>query len=387
MSHPAETSSQTGLLQWAPEMTSILHVVAPGAFGGIESVLRMLAAGQTELGHRVGIVGVLDAVEGPQPFEQSAEETGAEFIPLRIPSRRYLRERRALQELFAERAPEIVHTHGYRADVQGRAAARAARSVSVSTVHGFTGGDLKNRLFEKLQERSLARADAVVAVSGPIRDRLLRAGVPEGRMCVIPNAWSPLRALPRAEARARLGLPREGFVVGWVGRLSQEKGCDVFLQAMAALRDLPITACVIGEGACRSALEQASRTLALNDKVHWVGALENAFEVFAAFDALALSSHTEGTPMVLFEAMNAGVPIIATSVGGVPDVLGPEEAWLTLPARPDLLAGALRSSFNDPESGARRARAARQKLTDDYAVEPWLEAYDRVYRNAIDAHR
>ncbi len=368
-------------------MTSILHVVAPGAFGGIESVLRMLAAGQTELGHRVGVVGVLDDASGPQPFEEVVDGTGAEFIPLRFARRRYLQERRGLQALFMERSPDVVHTHGYRADVQARSAARAARAASVSTVHGFTGGDWKNRLYERLQERALRRADAVIAVSRPIRERLRGAGVPESRIHVIRNAWSPASQLPAVEARSRLGLPADGFVVGWVGRLSHEKGCDVFLQAMAAVRDLPITACIIGEGVERPALERTSRELGVSDRVHWAGAVGDAFEVFPAFDALALSSRTEGTPIVLFEAMNAEVPIIATSVGGVPDVLSPSEAWLTPPERPDLFAAALRSLHANPQSGTCRARAARQKLADEYTVEPWLEAYDRVYRYVIDAHR
>jgi glycosyltransferase involved in cell wall biosynthesis len=169
--------------------------------------------------------------------------------------------------------------------------------------------------------------------------------------------------------------------------LSREKGCDVFLQAMAAVRDLPITACIIGEGRERSALERTSREIGVSDRVHWAGAVGGAFEVFPAFDALALSSRTEGTPIVLFEAMNAEVPIIATSVGGVPDVLSPSEAWLTPPERPDLFADALRSLQENPAIGTSRARAARQKLGDAYTVAPWIEAYDRVYRHVIDAHR
>lgn len=367
-------------------MTFILHVVAPGAFGGIESVLRMLAVGQTELGHRVGIVCVLDDVAGRQPFEEAVDGTGVELIPVRIAGRRYVRERRRLQRIIAERSPDVVHTHGYRADVQARSAAHAARAASVSTVHGFTGGDWKNRFYERLQERSLRRADAVIAVSQSIRERLLGAGVPEGRIHVIRNAWSPARQLLRSEARSRLGLSEEGFVVGWVGRLSREKGCDVFLQAIAAARDLPITACIIGEGGERAALERASRDLGVSDRVHWAGAVSDAFEVFPAFDALALSSRTEGTPIVLFEAMNAEVPIIAASVGGVPDVLDSSEAWLTLPERPDLFAAAMRSLYDDPQRGGGRAQAARRKLAE-YTVEPWLAAYDRVYRHVIDAYR
>lgn len=368
-------------------MTSIFHVVAPAAFGGIESVLRMLAAGQTDRGHRVGIVAVLDDAAGRHPFEAVAEGTGAELIPLRIGSRHYVRERRELRTLFMDRRPDVVHTHGYREDVQARSAARAARAASVATVHGFTGGDWKMRLYERLQERSLRSADAVIAVSQPIRERLIGAGVSGGRIHVIRNAWTPARQLSRLAARSRLGLPADAFVVGWVGRLSREKGCDIFLEALAAARDLPITACVVGEGVERPGLERTSRELGVSARITWTGAVDDACELFPAFDAFALSSRTEGTPIVLFEAMTAGVPIVAAAVGGVPEVLDPSEGWLTPPERPDLFADALRSLYRDRPGGARRARAARQKLADAYGVEPWLEAHDRVYRDTLDAIR
>ena len=150
-----------------------------------------------------------------------------------------------------------MHTHGYHVDVVDAGAARRAGVRTVTTVHGFTGGDWKNWIYERLQRRAFRRFDAVVAVSRPLARDLERTGVPSARVHMVPNAWpaSDPPPLPRDQARAQLAVPNRRFHVGWVGRLSDEKGPDVFLESLARLRDIPWTACVLGEGPARGTLE------------------------------------------------------------------------------------------------------------------------------------
>jgi glycosyltransferase involved in cell wall biosynthesis len=136
----------------------------------------------------------------------------------------------------------------------------------------------------------------------------------------------------------------------------------------------------VGEGRLRSELEAQSEELGLADRVHWHGAIENAASLFSAFDLLLLSSRTEGTPMVLFEAMAAGVPIIATRVGGVPDVVTDSEALLTPAEDPMAIARALDESFAAPGEAQARAGRARARLRTRYASEPWVEAHLNLYR-------
>ena len=102
--------------------------------------------------------------------------------------------------------------------------------------------------------------------------------------------------------------------------------------------------------------------------------------MFAAFDVFVLSSRTEGTPIALFEAMAAGVPIVATRVGGVPDVVSPLEAALVPAEDPVALAAEIRAIYRDPATGQRRARAARARLERDFSVAPWLDRYEAIYR-------
>lgn len=365
----------------------ILHVVAPCDVGGLERVVQGLACEQARAGHDVHVAAVLTGREPEHPFLPPLARCGATVHVVTPGPRGYRRERRAVAELCRVLGPAVVHTHGYRPDVLDGGVARRAGVPVVTTVHGFTGGDMKNRVYEWLQCRAFRRFDAVVAVSGPLKTRLVGAGVPEPRVHVIPNAFVPdawrgaRPALDRAAARRALGLGAHDFVVGWVGRLSHEKGADVLLDALGKIGDLPVVASLVGDGTARRQLAERARRLGLNGRVRWCGAVPDAAALFRAFDLFVLSSRTEGSPMVLFEAMDAGVPVIATSVGGVPETVSPREAVLVPPERPEALAAALRDAYDSPAAMRARADCARERLVA-FAAGPWAQRYEAVYRAA-----
>jgi glycosyltransferase involved in cell wall biosynthesis len=227
-----------------------------------------------------------------------------------------------------------------------------------------------------------------VAVSQPIVGRLVRSGVPAGRVHRIRNAWSPIGSVfDRAHARERLGLPPDGPVVGWAGRLSREKAPDILLDALGLMRDgAPLTV-FVGDGREAAALKDRTVALGLEGKVRWAGRVDGAAALLPAFDVFVLSSRTEGTPIVLFEAMAAGVPVIATRVGGVPDVVSGAEALLVPSENPAELAAALRSVLADPAGSAARAAAARVRLARDFAEGPWLACYEEMYRGVIRSQK
>jgi glycosyltransferase involved in cell wall biosynthesis len=284
-------------------------------------------------------------------------------------------------ELGRRVRPGVVHTHGYRPDVVDAGPARRLGIPTVTTVHGFTGGNWKNRLYERLQRRAHRSFDAVVAVSRPLVERLIRDGVSAPRVHFVQNAWGePAPPLDRLAARRALGLNEDGFLVGWAGRLSSEKGPDVLVDALAHLTDLPVSVSFLGNGAERRSLVARARHLSVERMIRWHGVVPDAGRLFAAFDVFVLSSRTEGTPIVLFEAMAAGVPIVATQVGGVPDVVSPADAALVRADDPVALAAEIRAVYHNPATGLQRARAARARLTRDFSVRPWLERYQAIYR-------
>jgi len=362
----------------------VLQIVAPAEFGGLERVAHALAQGLHGAGHEVHVATVLDR-PGEHPFLTPLAQIGITTHQLVFPGRAYWRERRAIEGLCRRLRPDIVHTHGYRPDVVDAGVARRLGIPVVTTVHGFTGGGWKNRCYEWLQRRAFRQCDAVVAVSRPLMERLARAGVPRARLHEVPNAWYPTAPpLDRTAARLVLGLPRDAFVIGWVGRLTSEKGPDVLLDAVRCVSDLPLVVSVVGSGAEGSALQARARSLRLN-KVFWHGTLGDAARLFPAFDTFVLSSRTEGTPIVLFEAMASEVPVVATRVGGVPDILSAAEAALVSPNDPVALAAEVRAIYRDPAPARDRARRARARLERDFSLGPWLARYERIYEQVARA--
>ena len=360
----------------------VLHVFAPAVVGGLERVVCSLTRAQQESGieTRVAAVGEPGIEENPVVAELHASGVGVDVIC--VPPRAYAQERRKLAAVCTRWHPDIVHSHGYRSDlVDSRVAARLA-IPRVSTMHGFTGGDLRNRLYEWLQRREARRMDAVIAVSRAIGDLLATSKVPRERVHVVPNAYHPRAHLAeRGAARRELGLPPDAFVVGWVGRLTAEKGADVLVDAMSHFERELVLASFMGDGKERQSLVARSAAKA-RGKVTWHGLVPEASRLLRAFDVFVLSSRTEGTPMVLFEAMNAGVPIVATRVGGVPDVLRCEDALLVDADDPSSLAAAIRETMRNPGAALARVASARARLVD-YTVEPWVDRHAAIYRQIL----
>lgn len=361
---------------------SALHILTPAREGGLERVVAMLSSGQR--GKTVHVAAVLEPGEAAgHPFVARLESLDVPVTPIVVGPRSYLREYRQLSALVARLRPGIVHTHGYRSDVVGGAAARANHVPTVSTVHGFTGGGARNRLYEIVQAFALRRMDAVIAVSAPLVSRLAEAGVLRERIKLVPNGLTATNVtLTRSAARQRLGIGPDDLVVGWVGRVSREKGADVMLDALAAC-DPQWRLSVIGEGPELDRLQKQAVMLGIAERVVWHGAVADAGSLLAAFDAFVLSSRTEGTPITLLEAMSAGVPIVATRVGGVPDVISSAHAILVAPEAPAEIARALEEVRREPMTSAHRSELARERLLQSFSYAAWLDAVDTVYRAAF----
>ena len=363
---------------------NVLHLIAPARFGGLEKVVHLLAAAQ----HRAGLPTLVMVLHGqglPEPpIADALRDDGVEVLPLALPNRAYLAQLATVRTVVETRSVGVLHTHGYHPDVLAAALGRRIPAARVSTVHGFTGGGARNRVYEWLQCRSYARFDGVIAVSRKLSADLESRGVHGDRLHVLPNAWAvgatPLEA---TAARASLGVPDGVFSVGWVGRVSREKGLDVLIEALPRLGHLPLQVTVLGDGREREAVAKRADALGVSARVAWRGAVPDAASLLPGFDLLVLSSRTEGTPMVLLEAMSARVPVLATAVGGIPDVVSATEALLVPPEDPAAIASAIRAAHDDPAAQRERATRAARRLAEHFAIEPWLDAHNDVYRAAL----
>ncbi|MEJ2540587.1 MAG: glycosyltransferase [Gemmatimonadota bacterium] len=359
----------------------VCHICAPGEVGGLERVVQGLALGQHRSGLRSEVISVIEPGEGPHAFAGPLREGGVPVHEVRLPGRAVLAERRAVRDLLEGLSPDVLHVHGYRPDILHGTTARSLGIPTVSTSHGSTNSGGKTAFFEWLQTRLMRRAGAVVAVSTPIARKLEGSGVPPRLIHVIPNAWvggTPF--LSRDEAREALGIEPERRVVAFVGRLWTEKGPDVFVEALLRVSDPSVLALVIGDGFERSRLEARVREAGQEDRFRFMGSVNPAAPLFRAFDLFVLSSRTEGTPIVLFEAMASGVPTVVTPVGGVPDVVGQDGALVVPSEDPEALARAVQASLDDPRTAQARARSALERL-EAFGADPWLERHERLYRS------
>lgn len=364
-------------------MSTILHVLAPGRAGGLERVVAMLAGAQRADQLDARVVAVLDPAErGEHPFLAELAATAVPYVVLRVGARDYVGEARGVLRVLRGLPDAVVHTHGYRADVVGGWAARRAGVPAVATVHGYTGGGWRNRLNERVQALALRRADAVVAVSRPLVERLRRAGVRAAAIHLVRNGLAPVDApLARAEARAALGIPADALVAGWVGRLSPEKGADVAIEALASAPSAWRLA-VIGDGPQGAPLRERAAALGVAERVRWLGLVPAAARYLAAFDAFVLSSRTEGTPIALLEAMAMSIPVVATRVGGVPDVMEASEGLLVDSEHPRAIGDALAAIARDEPAARVRAQAAARRVALHHSLASWVEAHARIYAAA-----
>ncbi|TMK28492.1 MAG: glycosyltransferase family 4 protein [Actinobacteria bacterium] len=383
------------------EPTKILRVIARLNMGGPALHVAYLTAGLRERGYDTTLVaGTLARGEDSMAFVAeglhvdvvSIPELGREISPVRD-----LAATLRLAALIRRERPQILHTHTAKAGTVGRVAAllagRARPPIVVHTFHGHVlygyFGPLRSRFFRWL-ERWLARHTTVlVAVSPQVRDDLVALGVAPPEKFVVVRLGIELGERVgagtngRAETRRYLGIPPDRFAVGWVGRMTAVKRTDDVLDGFKRLleRGVGATLCLVGDGPDRPALERRAHELGIMRQTLFLGYQEDVGPLYAAFDALVLPSGNEGTPVSVIEALAAGTPVVATRVGGVPDVVRDgEDGFLVEPGASDELAQRLAQLAGDPDLRQRFGASGRARVLPRYAVDRLVDDVDRLYR-------
>lgn len=287
-----------------------------------------------------------------------------------------------------EDGASVLLCHGYKANLLGRLAARRVGIPAVAVSRGWTWATWKVRVYEWLDRIHLRWMDHVVAVSEGQAARVRRAGVPPQRLTVIRNsARQPAEpSTPEAVARARTELDSvfgrsDGPLVLAAGRLSPEKGFGVLVEAASRLHARHPRARFLhfGDGPLLEEIRQQITTAGLADVFGLGGFRTDLDRLLPAADLVVLPSFTEGLPNVALEASAAGVAVVATAVGGTPEVVADGETGLLVPpGQPDLLADAIGSLLDDPERRARLGVAGRQRMRQQFTFAAQAEAYQRL---------
>jgi glycosyltransferase involved in cell wall biosynthesis len=329
---------------------------------------------------------VVVAAYGPGPLVDAVRNAGARFVPLRNVRRALhpLRDVLGLFELIRllrRERPVIVHANSSKAGILGRVAAALTHvPVRIFTVHGwafnaYTGFARQMYLWSERLVAPLTTLTICVA------DRERATGL-AARACNADRTVVLHNAVPTAPARE--GQPARTPVVLAVGRLKAPKDFSTLLHALGRLLPGTYRALIAGDGPEREQLETEARQLGLASSVEFLGERNDIPDLIRSSDLFVLSTRSEGLPMSVLEAMAAGLPVVASEVGGIPELVDAETGVLVPPEDPAALSTAVERLLADQGLRARLGAAGRARAEERFDLESWGRAHIRLYERELE---
>jgi len=365
----------------------VLHLIASNFVGGPEKQILRHAQRDSCAEMEIWIGSFHDGKDKPEIL-QRAEQNKLQTIELG-PGRFVPESVFELVRKLREKGISLLCTHNYKANLIGLLASKISSVPHVAFLRGWTAEDFRVRIYERLDRLALRYAQRVACVSGAQAKQIARVRGGRSAPVVIPNAITlttqPDFEFDKCALRRGLGIPENAFVIGAMGRLSPEKGHRFLLNAAGiAVEQVPnLYLAVLGDGPERQLLEARRDRLKLEDRVTLPGFQRNVIDWMRACDVIANPSLTEGMPNVLLEAMSLGTPIIATEVGGVPEMITHRESGILVPpANPATLSEAIAELYLRPELRLKLASGA-WKAAQRYSQKNQSEKLRELYADAL----
>jgi glycosyltransferase involved in cell wall biosynthesis len=295
----------------------------------------------------------------------------------------------AAAALRLARGSDLIHSHLFGNNVWGAVLARAAGVPLVAHEHNRVARHVP---FEAAFDRLLIASTAarILCVADSNAAALRANGLRRGAIEVVPNGVRSEGMLSRAAARAAIGLRPDDVVVGVVAALRPEKAHDVLLRSFRILVDLDLhprlRLCLVGDGSCRRMLTELARALGIDERVDFVGERPDAPLLHRAFDVAVVGSRSEGLPLSALESLAAGTPLVASRVGGLPQLLEDRAGLLVEPGDEHGLAAAIAAVLDDPGLARRFAQNGRRRIAAQYGFEQTVKAVEATYRAVLAEH-
>jgi glycosyltransferase involved in cell wall biosynthesis len=366
----------------------VIHLSIGLQWGGAETLMAAIASRLDPARFDVKII----ALQGDGPVGQQLRNAGIPVTLLRTGGGWDIRALLRLKRRLAEEKPDIVHAHLLRANLL----ACLTRSNHAVVWHEHGTGEWLNPAARLLERQLMTRSQSVIAISKNVRDNLA-ARVPSmaSRISILPNAIDTSKvnaASPAEKYRLRQttwGLGQEHLVVGYVGRLDDKfKGISFLLKSIAQMKpSMPqLRLLIVGDGNDRGSLEQLTDQLGIKDSVIFTGSRSDLEQIYPSFDVLALPSLSEGFGIVLLEAMAHGVPVVASRVGGIPEVVMDHETGLLVPpADSKALSRALEDLLRDPERRNSMGQKGLTHVKTNYDLRNIIPKFEQIYFDIIRA--
>ncbi|MGE4441526.1 MAG: glycosyltransferase [Desulfomicrobium sp.] len=366
----------------------ICHLIATNFYGGPERQICQHARMMMERGHWLRIISFMENSRQTELMDTAAS-LGIPVLGLSGSHPFDPRPIWKLRDYLAHSRVDILCTHGYKSSVLGRIASWMAGCRQLVISRGWTGETRRVRCYEMLDRIFLRLADAVVAVSEGQRQKILACGVNSDKVRVIHNAID-LAAYPgpaNKSVRTELGIPKEAILVATAGRFSPEKNHMGLVEAATrVLEEMPdVYFVVFGEGFLRSELEKAVADAGIGHRFFLPGFRSDVRSLLHDIDIFVLPSHTEGLPNVVLEAFACRKPVVATCVGGTPEVVSDGVSGFLAPRGDmDRLAQGVLALAGDAALREQMGRRGYLSVEEEYGFERQTNLYLQIYGNVGD---
>ena len=362
----------------------VLQLISSGGYYGAENMLLNLCASQQKAGCQNSLM-IFYNVHAPNvEFYERARRRGLSVRMVHCQGRADWRAVRQIEECIQEDGIQLLHTHGYKADLYGYVAARRSGKPIVATCHNWVGGTAALGIYNHLDRMTLKRFRGLAAVSESVAQRLIASGVSAQKIRTIANGID-VQAFERARPSAVLDFDGSK-VIGMVARLDLQKGFECLLRAARELCGAfpALKVVIVGEGPDRIAIESMIQRFELQSNVILAGQHSDMPSIYAAMDIFVLPSLNEGLPMTILEAMAASKPVIATRVGAIPKVIQDGETGLLVdPADSDGLRNALARLLADSDLCCRIGSAGHDWVSRNYTSEAMALKYRQMYADVL----
>jgi glycosyltransferase involved in cell wall biosynthesis len=363
-------------------MVKVLQLISSGGFFGAENVMLQLASELAIKGQYYPVAGVIENLGNPHiEVAEKCREQGIETAVFPCRGKFDRKTIAQIRKFIKKNEIGIIHSHGYKSNLYSFFASLGLSTNLVATCHNWLGDDSKMKLYASLDRFILRRFNNIIAVSEPVKKRVIDSGVPFRKVGIVQNGISLDRFDPMQRTnnvRSALGISDDRIVIGSVGRLSAEKGHGNLLSISNDIveKHPKCVFLIVGDGILKQDLQREYDF----PFVIFTGARNDVHELYRCMDIFVLPSLTEGLPMVLLEAMASKLPIIASNVGAIPTVIKNGSSGLLVePGDTESLKKSLLYLLENPEKAKKLGQKANQTVNENFSSSKMADEYTNIY--------
>ena len=364
----------------------VLHLRSSAGFYGAERVIVTLMKRSPDDDIETTLACIENYINGDQSLLDRAREAGLDALEIPCKSRMDFNTVRNIVAVCKQKEVDIIHSHDYKSHFYGIIAARLSGCQQVATLHGKTFGNMKNRLYELVENTLLRLVSHITVVSEPLYEVLSKTSLKK-KVSIIANGVDDNSFNPDVNGFGKQywGFDSSNVIFGTIARMSEEKGHRVLLEAFSKLvsRDENARLLLVGDGPLYDELKSLTEKLSLKDKVVFAGSRTEIEQVLNDMDCYVSPSHTEGMPMSILEAMATALPIVATDVGAVGYLLRDDLGRMVSPVDVDELAKQMQFVLDNRVDMINVGRKCRTRVENEYSAGIQSHEFAKVYRSVL----